>query len=242
MPHLSPAQEQRRFRIPERDKLERQHAPKVERALREQITAVIDPAMSAAEIANAPNLLDQNSAELEAALLAFMLAMSDIGVDAAQDDLERVTLAVDPAEADELAKQLARTQAAATLLLLNNTTRRALQNAISAWLVQPERNVDDLLKELAPQMNRARATAITRTEGTAVFRQGVGVVGGVVGMTELEWYTMRDEIVCPICQPMQSKRRAINGQYESSLPVQQPPPAHPNCRCGELMVIRSIET
>lgn len=239
---MTPEQEDIRFRIKERDKLESQHAPKIERALRVQIDALVNNDMSEFEIASAPNRVDQNSAELEAALLAFMLAMSTISVDAAQDDIAAFALAVDPAEANEITQQLARARTAVAFGLLNNTTRRALQNAIPGWLANPNRTVDDLLKELEPQMNRARAVNIVRTEGTSVFADGVGVVGAAVGVTQFEWYTTRDERVCFVCRPMHGKRRELNGQYDRELPTQSPPPAHPRCRCGELMVIRSIET
>lgn len=242
MPELTPQQEQRRFRIPERDKLERQHTPKIERALREQMDMLVNEDLTDAEIAQAPNRVDDASAELEASLLAFMLAMSIIGTEAAQDDLERVGLAVDPAIATEATQQAARARTAVALGLINNTTRTALQNAIPAWLANPDRTVNGLLKELDPQMNRARSDSITRTEGTTVFRDGTNAVGQEAGITQFEWYTMRDERVCPICRPMNGKRRDINGQYDTGLPVSQPPPAHPRCRCGEFMVIGSIET
>lgn len=238
---MTPEQEDIRFRIKERDKLENQHAPKIERALRVQIDALVNNDMSEFEIASAPNRVDQNSAELEAALLAFMLAMSAVSVDAAQDDLAAFALGVDPAEANEITQQLARARTAVALGLLNNTTRRALQNAIPAWLANQNRTVGDLLKELEPQMNRARAVNIARTEGTEIFRAGTNVTGEAAGVTQFEWYTMRDERVCPICRPMLGKRRELNGQYDRELPTQSPPPAHPYCRCGELMAIRSIE-
>jgi hypothetical protein len=130
MPELTPAQEQRRFRIPERDKLERQHAPRIERALQEQMDMLVNDDLSDLEIAQAPNRVDDASAELEAALLAFILAMSDVGIDAAQDDLERVALAIDPAQANEQSIVLANGQVQRALTQLNNTTRNALIAAL----------------------------------------------------------------------------------------------------------------
>lgn len=242
MPELTPEQEEARFRIRQRDRLERQHAPKIEAALQAMITAVIQPGMTDQEIAAAPNRLDENSKELEAALLAYVLAMSDIAIDAAQDDLAEMGLAVDVAEVDAQAKEEARRRVLAAMPLLIATTRKAMQAALPVWLANPQRNIDDLLIELAPQMSTARAEGIARTEGTDIFRRGAGVVGGALGaasLVQLEWYTMRDERVCHICRPMLGKRRPLNGSYDMSLPVQQPPPAHPWCRCGELMVIRS---
>jgi SPP1 gp7 family putative phage head morphogenesis protein len=168
--------------------------------------------------------------------------MSDVGIDAAQDDLERVALAIDPAQANEQSIVLANGQVQRALTQLNNTTRNALIAALPAWLANPDRTVEDLRRELEPQSNRARADNIVRTEGTHTLRDGVAIVGGIVGVTQFEWYTMRDERVCPICRPMLGKRRDINGTYDASLPVQEPPPAHPWCRCGEFMVIGSIDT
>lgn len=241
MPELTPAEEQRRFRIPERDKLEAQHAPRIERALREQITAVVNENLTDEEIAQAPNRLDEYSAELEAVLLAFAFAMSDVGIEAAIEDLENVALAVNEADIDAENKDAIRRAIASSLLLINNTTRTALQNAIPAWLTQSARNVSDLLDELEPQMSLSRAQNIATTEGTKIFSQGVQTVGIAAGVTQLQWYTMKYERVCLICRKMNGKRRELSGTYDIMLPVTQPPPAHPRCRCGELMVIRSIE-
>lgn len=238
---MTPEEEQHRFRIPDRDKLESQHAPKIERALKEQITAVIHDGLSDLEIASAPNRLDENSAELGAGLTAFAFAMSDVGIYAAQDDLIDYGLAVDIAEADIAGKEAARRNVNRAITQLNSTTRRALQAAIPAWLVQQNRDVDALLKELAPQMSEARAKNIATTEGTAIFSDGIEIVGAMVGAGEAQWYTMQDERVCPICRKMHGQRRPIGGQYSQELPVQTPPPSpHPVCRCGELIVIRSI--
>lgn len=54
---------------------------------------------------------------------------------------------------------------------------------------------------------------------------------GVLLLSQVRWVTARDERVCPIC-------RGLDGQVSSLFDFSRPrPPAHPNCRCGELPVI-----
>lgn len=56
------------------------------------------------------------------------------------------------------------------------------------------------------------------------------------------WQTAADDRTCPICQPMDGKLVAVQGQF--TIPIRhsmngpvsrsvtyQTPPAHPNCRC-----------
>jgi SPP1 gp7 family putative phage head morphogenesis protein len=234
---MTPAQEAERLRIAQRDKLERKHSKEIEAALSAMLTAVIKPGMTDAEIASAPNKLKENSKELEAALLAYTLAMSEIATDAARDDLLAVGLDVDMSQVDVQAKEAARLRVAEVLPVLLATTGRALMSALPVWLANPGRNVSDLLTELAPQMNTARAESIARTEGTAMMGSGVNAVSREAGVTQVQWVTALDENVCPICQPMQGKRREVNGTYDNGMKY---PPAHPNCRCAELLIVRSV--
>jgi len=233
---MTPAQEEERLRIAQRDKLERKHTPDIEAGLSAMLTAVIKPGMTDAEIAAAPNGLEANSKELEAALLAYLLAMSEIATDAARDDILAAGLDVDMSQVDTQAKEEARRRLAMLMPLLIASTNRALRNALPVWLANPNRNIDDLSTELMPQMDAARAASIARTEGTGAMSNGLGAVAFAAGITQVQWVTALDEKVCPICEPMQGKRREVTGVYDSG---QKPPPAHPNCRCAELLIIRS---
>jgi len=72
-----------------------------------------------------------------------------------------------------------------------------------------------------------RMEVIARTEVLRAHNQGRIKFHRQVGVQRLEWMTMEDERVCPICGPLDGK------VFDTDRFPQQP--AHPNCRCTSVV-------
>lgn len=124
---------------------------------------------------------------------------------------------------------------------LAQTTQAQLQATISAWIASGE-PLPELVSRLTPLFGSpVRAEMIAATEVTRLYQQaneaawrqanaalGAGIVGGV-------WGTARDELVCPVCGPMQGATRSLEspGYLQPDTGVLILMPAHPRCRCWE---------
>jgi SPP1 gp7 family putative phage head morphogenesis protein len=69
-----------------------------------------------------------------------------------------------------------------------------------------------------------RMEVIARTEVLRAHNQGKLKFHQAVGIQRLEWFTMDDERMCPVCGVLDGKQFPLE-----EFPQQ---PAHPNCRCG----------
>ncbi|HEY3415704.1 MAG TPA: minor capsid protein, partial [Armatimonadota bacterium] len=69
-----------------------------------------------------------------------------------------------------------------------------------------------------------RMEVIARTEVLRAHNLGKLKFHQAVGIQRLEWFTMEDERVCPVCGPRDGQQYPID-----QFPAQ---PAHPQCRCG----------
>jgi len=69
-----------------------------------------------------------------------------------------------------------------------------------------------------------RMEVIARTEVLRAHNLGKLKFHQAVGIQRLEWFTMDDERVCPVCGPRDGQQYPID-----EFPAQ---PAHPQCRCG----------
>lgn len=72
-----------------------------------------------------------------------------------------------------------------------------------------------------------RMEVIARTEVLRAHNQGRIKFHREVGVQKLEWMTMADERVCPVCGPLDGRRFDV-GRFP-------PQPAHPNCRCTSVV-------
>ena len=72
-----------------------------------------------------------------------------------------------------------------------------------------------------------RMEVIARTEVLRAHNQGRLKFHQQVGVEKLEWMTMEDERVCPVCGPLDG-RVFRTGRFP-------PQPAHPNCRCSSVV-------
>jgi hypothetical protein len=81
---------------------------------------------------------------------------------------------------------------------------------------------------LEPVFGKVRAEAIAVTEITraasAALDEYQAQLDDAGVMMEKVWRTNRDELVCPLCGP-------LNGKPETEWGDHGPPPRHPRCRC-----------
>jgi len=109
---------------------------------------------------------------------------------------------------------------------INGTSQQWLTSAITDFY-NANLSYDELIKRVATVFGPARAESIAVTEVTRAASAGAMEFQrelNEMGMTTVEvWQTARDDVTCPICAPLQSKKRGDG--WDS------PPPAHPRCRC-----------
>ena len=119
---------------------------------------------------------------------------------------------------------------------LTATTKEIAKRQIAGWLAAGGRDIGTLSQLLgetiAPQW---RAEMIAQTEVTKAWSVALQEIAAEYPqIVSFQWQTQEDERVCPVCGYLHGKRRTKDGLYLGSV---SPPPAHPRCRCGELLVI-----
>ena len=118
---------------------------------------------------------------------------------------------------------------------INDTTRRAISDAVSAYTQTPGMTVDDVAALLEPTFGQRRAQTIATTEITRAYGQAATITQQEVAaqglVTLRQWVTWRDDRVCPICGP-------LHNTFEDVWQLEFPdgPPAHVNCRCWLALV------
>lgn len=101
------------------------------------------------------------------------------------------------------------------------------------------RTLERLVANYESGLRQARALRIARTElaeaAGAAVRDALDAAraeGLLRGEVVREWSTAEDEAVCPICGDLDGERVSLDGSYAGGIAR---PPAHPSCRCVELI-------
>lgn len=100
-----------------------------------------------------------------------------------------------------------------------NMLRSKIDNYVTADLSQRE-----LIDSVGEIFGEARAGRIAVTETTRLYAEGNRIAYAEVGIKQVEWHTVRDDIVCPVCEPLDGFVMDLGDEEEV-------PPAHVNCRC-----------
>lgn len=122
--------------------------------------------------------------------------------------------------------------------MINNTTRKILQYAISQFVETPGmtlRDVMDLLPFTEDRAQTIAVTEITRSYATANQIAGQELKKEFPGVRIVKmWFTNNDDLVCDICAPLDGMIVDIDEGFttedDKSLGIDHPP-AHVNCRC-----------
>jgi len=144
------------------------------------------------------------------------------------------------------ASKWAREHCAKLVKGITDTTRDRIRNIIANWM-ETEHTFPQLWRQIMNDMafSRYRARLIAATETTKAYAEGK-MIGTepmeAAGYFEYDkkWQTANDDIVCPICLPMNQKTvRGVRTEFDiSKIGPLQGPPAHPGCRCGLSMIPR----
>jgi hypothetical protein len=141
-----------------------------------------------------------------------------------------VGVAFDPAFINSRAARWARRYTDDLVNGLMETTQNVIGDAVAQYIETPEMDLRDLAKQLEPAFGNVRAERIAVTETTRAYERATMQYQDLLRGEGLEmmrvWHTAADDIVCPICAPLDLKP-------ESDWPESQSdgPPAHVNCRC-----------
>ena len=108
-------------------------------------------------------------------------------------------------------------------------TEKVLQREIANFVETGDMTITQLGNRLAPMFDATRAEMIAVTEVTRAFAEGNRLAWQESGVVERKrWNTANDELVCPICGPLNGTVVDIDGLFDSNY---DGPPAHPRCRC-----------
>lgn len=223
---LDPDDDEAEQRI--RDEIERRMARELNAAFGEQLDDLLPDGADDAAIRDAINRVSATSEPVREVLRRNLAQSSSLGVTVALDTLGAIGYGFDWTLAHTDAAQWASQYSYELVRGINQTTANRLQVAVNDWF-QERTTLPDLVRELQPTFGRRRAQLIAQTETTRAAREGSvrgfeqsGVVQGV------EWATVRDERVCPVCGPLNGQRADLRGMFAGG---QAQPPAHPGCRC-----------
>ncbi|NPV72072.1 MAG: hypothetical protein HPY55_15815 [Firmicutes bacterium] len=124
-------------------------------------------------------------------------------------------------------------------LAVDNYRARLIEDGV------PPGRAADMAGKYANKLLRYRAYNIARTEMQYAANMGaqraweyMQAEGLVAPDAQKEWLTAADELVCPICAPMDGVRVPLNQPYQTAVGPLMAPPAHPQCRCTHAVVVR----
>lgn len=127
------------------------------------------------------------------------------------------------------------------------STQRQLGRVISEWITR-EDDFEELVKRIRRvvptdpyPMLRDRARVIAQTETTRVFAESRRLLFKQAGLKRMRWRTANDELVCPICAPLNGRVGRLEGINHPGEGTAYVPPAHVNCRCWLVEDVTELE-
>lgn len=120
--------------------------------------------------------------------------------------------------------------------------RQGMRAYITPLLTSPARYepaaVSDAVRATINALLRRRAVRLADNEAYAALQQGRALYWAwqaAMGLLPVDaqkrWITARDELVCPVCGPLDGVAVYLDETFESAGMTLNAPGAHPNCRC-----------
>lgn len=212
------------MRIEGRDELERGLARKLARALAEALRELLDL------LGKPPDLRNVSMAfwEGEGALLLRVLGPELEAIFIGQAEAGFGDFGVDWDLINQAAADWARQYAAELVEGIEEATRSAVGKAIEDFYEQGW-TMEELRLRLERWYGPKRAERIAVTEVTRAAVEGERAIVRELEKSGLKfverWATSEDELVCPLCGPLDGTVEGENWQ------AQDGPPLHPGCRC-----------
>jgi len=230
--------------IPDRKKLERKIARLLGKYNQRQLEKLLKLMGNSPSLAKIPpSFWTDSQLQLAAELIPFS---EDVYLASANRLLETVPIGVDWALVNQDAVDWASRYVGQLVKDISKSTERAVGRAVSNFFAE-EQTIGDLEKRLARMKDKfgvafgpQRAEMIAVTEITRAATQGELGVAARLKAEGIEmrkvWQTNKDDLVCPICEPLQSKEEQ---DWRAVAP--DGPPAHPRCRCGLSLLLPKPE-
>jgi HK97 family phage portal protein len=223
-------QEQRVMR-----ELEQELAANLERELRRQLNTLLPPGTPDDQVDDvvrrAADQVEATGERVRDVLRRELERSSSLGVTVAFDQLQQVGLGFDWTLAHTDAAEWATQYSYELVKNINATTRQRLQSAVTEWFNNGD-TLPDLRRSLEPLFGPRRAQLIAQTETTRAAAEGAqrGYAAADV-IRRVEWTTVVDERVCPVCGPLHGVRTDLGQPFTHPNGTQYSIPAHPGCRC-----------
>lgn len=181
---------------------------------------------------------EAHGAAIRPTIVRNMQAMASDGVSASGEAFTAaMNFELDWTLANTAAAQWARTHSGELIKGITDTDRQRIAGEVATW-VEAQETYNDLVKRVSGVIaDPRRADLIASTEGTnayasgniATWRQVEDDLG--VGVVQV-WNTSNDDLVCPICGPLNQQTAALGKPFTSTTGVTiLQPAAHPKCRC-----------
>lgn len=123
---------------------------------------------------------------------------------------------------------------------LDKTSEKAVRDALSYFVTTPGATVGNVIDVLEREFDSERAWRIAITETTRIYAEANQIfaqelAGQYPDMQIIKrYYTNNDDLVCPICSPLDGKEAAYNDDF--AIPN---PPLHVNCRCWTSVTVKA---
>jgi hypothetical protein len=221
------------------DRLARQHQPSIDDALRRQRDAVV-AGLNAEALNNVERLIPTEDDDLREALEVLLRESVGQGVRVTAAKLGEIAMGVNWMLVNEAAKTWAQQYSYELVSLLNDNSRRFLQDAVSRWIERGD-PLDVLIDEVSAMFGPVRGEMIAVTEATRAYAEGsfmgyeragfnrrppeenrppahvrcrcwVSLMETDPGQWDYVWLTAQDELVCDICGPKHLKSIGFAGR------------------------------
>jgi SPP1 gp7 family putative phage head morphogenesis protein len=220
-----------------RESAERKAEQEIAAGLKKQQAAVEAAMRSSGTAAAAEQAVTESRTTATEALRRALLSGSDLGVAYAIAGLESVGFGMDWTLVNEDAKKWAERAAGQLIKDIDATTIDSVRRHVAAW-AESGAPLESLIEKLTPTFGQGRASLIAATETTRAYAEGNRIAYKASGVvTSWEWQTANDNLVCPICGPLNGKVVKIDAPFNVHLPAGMKveafdaPPSHPGCRC-----------